>query len=622
VIRIEGDHFTDEHGRTLMLRGVNLGGSSKVPTVPDGATWRREGFFEHRDVSFVGRPFPLEEAEEHFGRLERWGFTFLRLLTTWEAIEHAGPGQYDEAYLTYFRAIVEKAAAHGISVFIDPHQDVWSRFTGGDGAPGWTLEAAGLDMTAFAETGAAICHQTHGDPFPRMIWPTNYGKLANLTMWTLFFGGDVFAPETRVDGVPMQEYLQDHYIAAIAHLAERLKGLPNVVGFDTLNEPSGGLIGAHDLAGATFPLTLGPSPTPLQAFALGSGIPQRVATYEFGMTGFRKSGMKLVNAHKRSAWLPGHDCIWRAHGVWEIDESDTPRVLAPDYFTQTDGHPAEFNRDFYLPFARRFASAVREHMPNAIIFLEGQPESGARMEPPGIDNAAYAPHWYDGLTLLRKSFTPWLGADMTTGKVAFGKKRVAASFARQVGTLIARGSDDLGGIPSVIGECGIPFDMGGKRAYATGDFSKQTRALDATMRALDANCASFTLWNYTADNTNARGDLWNDEDLSLFSRDQQRGAGSPDDGGRALAAAVRPYAVAVPGEILSMRFDIRTRAFELRFRRDPAVTAPAEVFVPASQYPDGVRIDAPQGTASLEDQLLTYYPRSDTREHGIVLRPR
>jgi hypothetical protein len=71
-----------------------------------------------------------------------------------------------------------------------------------------------------------------------------------------------------------------------------------------------------------------------------------------------------------------------------------------------------------------------------------------------------------------------------------------------------------------------------------------------------------------------------------------------------------------------MRFDIRTRAFELRFRRDPAVTAPAEVFVPASQYPDGVRIDAPQGTASLEDQLLTYYPRSDTREHGIVLRPR
>lgn len=41
------------------------------------------------------------------------------------------------------------------------------------------------------------------------------------------------------------------------------------------------------------------------------------------------------------------------------------------------------------------------------------------------------------------------------------------------------------------------------------------------MGALDKNLLSFTLWNYAANNTNARGDGWNDEDLSLFSRDQQ-----------------------------------------------------------------------------------------------------
>ena len=35
-------------------------------------------------------------------------------------------------------------------------------------------------MTRFAETGAAIVHATHGDPFPRMIWPTNGSKLARL----------------------------------------------------------------------------------------------------------------------------------------------------------------------------------------------------------------------------------------------------------------------------------------------------------------------------------------------------------------------------------------------------------------------------------------------------------
>ncbi len=59
---------------------------------------------------------------------EHGDFDFLRLLITWEAIEHAGPGKYDTAYLDYLEAIVAKAGEHGLALFIDPHQDVWSRF--------------------------------------------------------------------------------------------------------------------------------------------------------------------------------------------------------------------------------------------------------------------------------------------------------------------------------------------------------------------------------------------------------------------------------------------------------------------------------------------------------------
>ncbi len=177
MITLDGTWFTDEFGRSLLLRGVNLGGSTKVPFTPYGATWNKEGFYDHRHVSFVGRPFPLDQAEEHFSRLKSWGLTFLRFLTTWEAIEHAGPGMYDQEYLDYLVKIIRKAGDYGISMFIDPHQDVWSRFSGGDGAPGWTFEAVGMDLTRLHATGAAILHQEHGDPFPHMAWPSNAFKL-------------------------------------------------------------------------------------------------------------------------------------------------------------------------------------------------------------------------------------------------------------------------------------------------------------------------------------------------------------------------------------------------------------------------------------------------------------
>lgn len=194
--------FLDQKGRRLLLRGVNLSGASKVPFKPNGATYRREQFFNHREVSFVGRPFPLEEAEEHFNRLRHWSLTTLRFITTWEAIEHAGPGIYDEDYLDYLVQVIQKADAHGIRLFIDPHQDVWSRFSGGDGAPGWTLEAVGFNLQNLHPTGAAYVHALVGDGYPRMIWGTNTYKLAAATMFTLFFAGNVFAPTTKIDGQP------------------------------------------------------------------------------------------------------------------------------------------------------------------------------------------------------------------------------------------------------------------------------------------------------------------------------------------------------------------------------------------------------------------------------------
>ena len=127
-----GTKFVDNEGRTLTLRGVNLGGA-KLPY-----NFRSDQSEEAGDdASYVGRPFPLSEAAEHLGRLRAWGFNIVRLSVTWDALEHKGPKQYDHDYVQYVLDVVKACQTFGLYVYVDPHQDVWSRHCGGSGAPAW-----------------------------------------------------------------------------------------------------------------------------------------------------------------------------------------------------------------------------------------------------------------------------------------------------------------------------------------------------------------------------------------------------------------------------------------------------------------------------------------------------
>ncbi len=618
----DGIWFKDEAGRALLLRGANLGGSNKVPTRPNGATYRREGFFDHRDVSFVGRPFPLEEADEHFRRLRAWGLTFLRLLTTWEAIEHAGPGQYDEDYLAYLRAIAEKAAGYEISCFVDPHQDVWSRWTGGDGAPGWTFDLIGMDITRLDATGAAFTHQMRGDPFPRMIWPSNYSRLGAATMFTLFFGGNDFAPATTVDGEPIQEYLQRHYIDSIVQVARRLHDLPNVVGYDTLNEPGYGLIGHADLQAVDPMVFAGPLPTPFQGMLLGAGYPQEVPVWETTLQGPQQIGATRINPEGLSVWRDGADCVWKQNGVW-TDDGGAPRLLRPHHFVREQGRRIDFPNEYLKPFALRFTDAIRAVHPDTMIFLEGVPQRGhphwSAGDPPNVVNAA---HWYDVRTLITKHYDRDITNDWSTRQTITGADAVLEAFAAQLGRAKQAGIEEMGGIPTVIGEFGIPFDLDDKAAYRSGDFSTHVAALDAYVDAMDAHLLNYTIWNYTSDNTNERGDMWNDEDLSIFSRDQQSNPSDINSGGRALAGFVRPYARKTAGTPQQMRWELATRTFEFTWQPDPAIDTPTEIFVPALQYPEGYRVELSAGTYRQEPEHFRLLIETAGHSEPVTLRLR
>ncbi len=614
-----GGHFVDDAGRWLILRGVNLGGSSKVPTMPDGRTHKKEGFYDGAHVSFVGRPFPLEEADEHFSRLARWGQNFVRLVVTWEAIEHAGPGSYDLVYLDYLEAVVESAARHGISLYIDPHQDVWSRWTGGDGAPLWTLEAVGFEPHTLHASGAAMLHQEMDEHYPQMQWFSNHLRLACATMFTLFFAGNDFAPGIEIGGQPVQEFLQDRYIDAFATLARRMAAYPNVVGFGPMNEPGEGFIGIADISAPRKDAALpGLAPTPWEAMCAGEGLPATAEDIEVKGGRLRSVGRVPLGTPGVRAWKDEEVCVWRKVGLWDIERGEAV-LKKPQWFArggaraddalgpQTSNAHTTFNQRYLKPFVAKFAARIGTaggRPDRFMIFVEGPPlgempgftgsslgiaprEGNGVVNSPIIVNET---HWYDSLTLTLKRWTGFLGYDSMLQKVIVGPRAVKRNFREALARIVRHSQKAMDNAPTLLGEFGLPFDLNGRRAYRRGNFSVHQHALSAYYEALDANLLSATLWNYTPDNTHAHGDGWNGEDLSVFCKE--------DGGGRALAGFVRPYAPAVAGNLLAMNFDLRRGRFLLEYAPDFSISAPTEVFVPMLQFPRGASVSASGATFS------------------------
>ncbi|KAG0302259.1 hypothetical protein BGZ98_007660 [Dissophora globulifera] len=543
-ITSHGRWFRDSQNRTLLLRGVNLCGNSKLPTTPNGSTHLNEGFFDHRNVCFMGRPFPRDEADEHFSRLKRWGLTFVRLLVPWEALEHSGPGIYDERFIDSLIELIELMPKYGIKCFIDPHQDCWSRFSGGSGAPGWTFEAAGLDITKFKVTGAAYVHNTNQFPgdSPPMVWPTNYTKLAASTMFTLFWAGDTFAPKKMYQGEPIQQFLQNRYLGCYQHLARRLSHLDAIMGFEIMNEPHPGYIGLDNLKRYDFNSNLffGDSPSALDGFALGDGMTMPIEVWvKSWPLPTKKQRTRLINSEKESAWFDGN-CLWKEHGVWSVNaKTGQPQVDKPDYFSvhPTTGEKIDFSR-FYLDFIGKYSKAIQSVIPSAFVFVEPVPNEPAPVWGPNDheENIVYAPHWYDLHSVFNKAFDGRITHDvqgLSKGKnvfaaTYFGLKGARKNYRGQLSNILNTGLQNVGNKPCVIGECGIPMDINQRRAFMNGDYGYHSKFLDAILSSLEANLLNFTLWNYNATNDNTHGDHWNGEDFSIFSLDSPQGSLGPD----------------------------------------------------------------------------------------------
>ncbi|KAF9554990.1 cytoplasmic protein [Agrocybe pediades] len=592
-VRLDGRHFIDAYGRVCSLRGVNLGGSSKTPTDHD-----HENFpGDHRSVTFVGRPFPLEEAHEHFSRLRRWGLTFIRFLVTWEAIEHAGPGLYDTEYLGYIRKLLSLLPKYGLSAFVSMHQDVWSRYSGGSGAPAWTLEVVGFDLRAIEDTGSAWLHGQRGGGHveaERGLWPCGYHKLAASTMSTCFWAGDVFTPKLLVKNkhnqeVPVQQFLQNAFLDAWEMVVRATGDLEGVIGFQMINEPHPGYVNASlNSFNYNTDLHLSHIPSAFQSFQLGAGHPTLVPTYtrSFPMP-TKHTSYTMLNTAGVKAWRPDGPtkgrCLWEYHDVWRWDKASNKAViLRENYFRKhpDTGEKMNWYTDFYYPFANKWSERVRRASKESkLVFLEPIPnefcpESWKDQKP---KNMVYAPHWYDLNALFAKAFGDFsvnvqgLSRGMFPLKAFYwGQKGARENFSIQIRNIVEHGYKSLGENPVLIGECGIPMDMNKGEAFKTDDFKWQMRMMDAMMTALENALVGFTLWNYNPDNDDQRGDDWNGENFSWFSRKRALPASllsyeqdSPtlDNGGRLLPAIVRPYAAKTAGVPLRFEYEMNTGRF-------------------------------------------------------------
>jgi endoglycosylceramidase len=181
----EKDGFYDSDGRRAYFRGVNIAGNAKFP------------------------PFiPLDDPY-WWDLLAGWGFNAVRLTIFWEAIEPE-PSIYNRSYLHEVEKMAEQASERGIYVILDMHQDLYSRWFGGDGAPSWALNNE-----------------------------TNNRSFLSGSQW---FQGYILSRDVRASFTHFfkSDYLKEHYCKAWSEVAKSVKGNEYILGYDIMNEPSGG----------------------------------------------------------------------------------------------------------------------------------------------------------------------------------------------------------------------------------------------------------------------------------------------------------------------------------------------------------------------------------------------
>ena len=606
-LKVDRDYLRDKHGRYVLFHGVNLSGSTKVPTSVDAG-----------DIpTYIGKPFQLADAKKEFARIRSMGFNVIRLLVVWEAIEPKKKGEYDQAYLTYIRKIVEAARDHGIYVLMDMHQDMFSRHlkvkfnsqpevgepgsleyqmmslvipydetVQGDGAPKWAVQACmpekkmdsknwGTPRILSGMDGNALMHlekvykkftgAKDGDPLPTWI-----------QRFTFNLPGTFPVNETT-DMLPFTNWPTTHALSldvarAYACLLAGDKVFPTLkVGKQNIKDylqeayANAWVQVARQVKGLDnvigYDIINEPGGNFITLSAVGGMIKYNAldgALKVLKMMLGDKDGADLYKVLVTLKLLPP-DTKAETLKKWGMEHLDVGAAI---------GLNNGFDQNHMRPFFERVGKAIVKEDPRALIFIEhatginvvtgGYGGLGGLWETPMEhprgpelkNRVVWAPHWYPDIYP-----TPGFNAEprqFTAEQVRY------RNYEPKIREAMGLAKYSLGNIPTVFGEFGTYFnynntytrdDNTGKlklnnKSKADG-YIVSSHIFNNYFEAMERVFASRILWCYSSENTETHGDLWNREDFSVLG---------PDRKPRSELAWSRPYARALAGKPVSTHF--------------------------------------------------------------------
>lgn len=284
-ILTEGMRFVDEYGRERIFAGMGVCDKRDFDR-------KKPGMYDGADT------FPFEEFKAR-------GFDVIRLGFTWAAMEPV-PGKYNEELIKSISDFLDKCEEYGIYAVLDCHQDLYSSYCYGDGAPRWATI-----------TDSFTPHKQIA------VWAEGYfyGRACHRAF-------DNFWNNVQFNRKGLQDYFADMW----RNLAKELGSKPALFGYDFLNEPFPGADGGK-----------------IFRKAVGSVVKTCITDKRVSLKAMAK---EALGPEKPKA-------------LDQLTGDVVKKVVAP-----CDALVKKFDETRYSPFVAKMGNAVREITDCGVLFID------------------------------------------------------------------------------------------------------------------------------------------------------------------------------------------------------------------------------------------------------------